>query len=297
MSKLPIVLSFDVGVIYLSYCLMTKKQFGDKLNWDIIDWGIIDMTNRKDEVCKCGAKAKKYNEIDGITKYYCLTHSKKEIELELTFEQCFIEKQEKKTCCYETSKICGKNSINSLIKNPDKYYCNAHAKLYLKKFNSDNKLKPFKTKNSKSLDFDDVKLGLIMKLESMKHFLTADNVVIENQPSFKNPRMKSIASTLYDYFLIRGVVDKDITKSNINKVKFMSPSNKLKLVSEGDNKLLIKSKEDNSLYKVTKSLGIKYCKELIAHLPDKLQLFGKYKKQDDMADSFLQGAYFITNCI
>ena len=296
MIKQPIVLSFDVGVINLSYCLLTKKQFGDKLNWDITDWGIIDMTNRKDEVCKCGAKAKKYNEIDGIIKYYCLTHSKKEIELELTFEQCFLEK-DKKTCCYETTKICGKNAVNSLIKNPDKYYCNAHAKIYLKKFNNDNKLKPFKTKSSKGLDFDDVKLGLIMKLESMKHFLTADYVVIENQPSFKNPRMKSIASTLYDYFLIRGVVDKNITKSNINKVKFMSPSNKLKLVSEGDNKLLTKSKEDGDQYKVTKTLGIKYCKELISHLPDKLELFGKYKKQDDMADSFLQGAYFITNCI
>ena len=186
-----------------------------------------------------------------------------------------------------------------MIKNQDKYYCTPHAKQYLKKLNNDTKIKPFKTKSSKGLDFDDVKLGLIMKLENMKHFLTADYVVIENQPSFKNPRMKSIASTLYDYFLIRGVVDKNTTKSNINKVKFMSPSNKLKLVSDGDNQLLIKSKEEGETaqYKITKTLGIKYCKELISHLPDKLELFSKYKKQDDMADSFLQGAYFITHCL
>ena len=42
--------------------------------------------------------------------------------------------------------------------------------------------------------------------------------------------MKAISSTIYDYFLIRGIVDKDINNSNITKVKYMCPSNKLKLV-------------------------------------------------------------------
>ena len=43
--------------------------------------------------------------------------------------------------------------------------------------------------------------------------------------------MKSIASTIYDYYLIRGIIDKKISNSKITQVKFMSPSNKLKLAS------------------------------------------------------------------
>jgi hypothetical protein len=78
-----------------------------------------------------------------------------------------------------------------------------------------------------------------MELEKRVNLLGANYVVIENQPSFKNPRMKSIAISLYDYYLIRGIIDKEITKSNIQQVKFMSPSNKLKIASDGDTKEFI----------------------------------------------------------
>jgi hypothetical protein len=76
----------------------------------------------------------------------------------------------------------------------------------------------------------------------------------------------------------------------------MSPSNKLKIASDGDTKELIKAKksDDTKAYKLTKSLGIKYCIELIKHLPQSIEIFNTYKKKDDMADSFLQGAYFYT---
>ena len=158
--------------------------------------------------------------------------------------------------------------------------------------------KPFKTKNSKSLDFDDVKLSLMMKLESMKHFLTADNVVIENQPSFKNPRMKSISALLYDYYTIRGIIDKERTNSNIKRVKFMSPSNKIKLASDGETQQIVKLKasekasDESKAYKLTKSLAVKYTQDLLKHLPEWLKHFNSYKKKDDLADAFLQGAYY-----
>ena len=111
--------------------------------------------------------------------------------------------------------------------------------------------------------------------------------------------MKSIASTLYDYYLIRGIIDKERTKSNITQVKFMSPSNKLKLAGEGDCKELVKVKalDDGKAYKLTKSLGIKYCSEMVTHLPEWLKHFNNHKKKDDLADSFLQGAYFYINNI
>jgi hypothetical protein len=39
--------------------------------------------------------------------------------------------------------------------------------------------------------------------------------------------MKGLSDTLYTWFLIRGVKDK-LNNSTINKVSFISPSNKLK---------------------------------------------------------------------
>ena len=175
--------------------------------------------------------------------------------------------------------------------------CNVHAKQYYKNYTKNNSLKPFKVQDSRTLNFDSVKIRLIQELEARKLLLTSHAVVIENQPSFKNPRMKSIASTLYDYYLIRGVFDKTITESNIIQVKFMSPSNKLKLATIGDTTELIKVKaiDESKSYKMTKTLGIKYCLELIQHLPEWIKHFNSHKKKDDLADAFLQGVYFITN--
>ena len=86
------------------------------------------------------------------------------------------------------------------------------------------------------------------------------------------------------------------TKSNITLVKYMSPSNKLKLANEGDTQKLIKLKgNDAKTYKLTKTLAVKYCRELMARYPEWLEKFNTYKKKDDMADSFLQGLYYIMN--
>lgn len=301
----PVILSFDVGVIHLSYCLLTQKTFtkpdGTKyLDWYIIDWNNIDLTNRDEQKCSCGAKASLTQTVNGECKYYCKTHGKKvDTEVE-PFESCFIScvKSAGKTCTYHPAgggkTPCGKSGSYS---NKDLCYCTTHAKQKYKSETKQIELKPFKLKSSTTLNFDDVKYGLMMELEKRTGLLAADYVVIENQPSFKNPRMKSIASTIYDYYLIRGIIDKLITKSTISQVKFMSPSNKLKLASEGDTKQLVKAKstDDTKAYKLTKSLGIKYCLDLIAHLPDWIKHFNSFKKRDDLADSFLQGAYFYTN--
>ena len=56
---------------------------------------------------------------------------------------------------------------------------------------------------------EDIKLNLINSLDK-KQFQDIDYVLIENQPSLKNPKMKSIAETLYSWFLIRGIVDKKV---------------------------------------------------------------------------------------
>lgn len=296
---MSIVLSFDVGVIHLSYCLLTKKEFtkpdGTKYNdWFIIDWNNINLSTIDEEKCHCGAKAKKTNTENNVIKYYCNRHVKN-VECIKNFEELFIS-CEPNICNHELkNKVC---KVKSSLTYSSSNYCMTHAKQIYKSLCTSSKMKNYKMKSSTTLNFDDVKYNLMMELEKRTNLLSADYVVIENQPSFKNPRMKSIASTIYDYYLIRGVIDREVTKSNIKHVKFMSPSNKLKVASEGDTKeLVLAKKEDGNAYKLTKSLGIKYCSELINHLPEKLTFFNSFKKKDDLADSFLQGAYFYTRNI
>ena len=301
----PIVLSFDVGLIHLSYCLLKQKKYYNKTNnvskldWEILDWNNIDLSGRDNMKCiECGKKANMTNMTNNKINYYCKIHGKK-VEINLEPYEEYFKESKNNTCCHilTNNNVCGKKSK---VCKDDNNYCTTHAKQIYNKLFNNLKIKDFKMKSSKKLEFDDVKYNLMMVLENKPHLLKANYVVIENQPSFKNPRMKSIASTIYDYYLIRGIIDKERTKSNIFQVKFMSPSNKLKVATEGDTKLLVKVKadgDDTKKYKLTKALGIKYCLELITHLPIWTDHFKSFSKKDDLADSFLQGAYFYTHCI
>ena len=279
-----IVLSFDVGIVNLAYCLFTKENN----NWKILDWDIIDISERDAIKCQCGAKPSFIH----LEQYYCKTHCKK-LEPNKKFEELYIELPEKSKCTFEhNGEMCGRKSTYSDLK---EMYCVTHAKQCYKKYESQNKLTEYKQKSVKKLDFDDVRLKLIQKLDERKILLSANVVVIENQPSMKNPVMKSISNTIYTYFLIRGIIDKK-DNSTITAVKFMSPSNKLKIVTDGESKQLValKGTDESKAYKLTKSLGVKYSRELLAHLPDWINKFNTYKKKDDLADAFLQGAYYYT---
>jgi len=82
-------------------------------------------------------------------------------------------------------------------------------------------------KKNRSLVFENIP----RKLHEKPQLLDVDIVVIENQPSLKNPQMKSIQMILYSYFLILGKTIGNGDKSNgyIDKIDFCSASNKLKI--------------------------------------------------------------------
>jgi len=287
------VLSWDVGIINLAYCLIDFRKEND---YSILEWGIINLTNRNKIKCAvCGKKPSfsHFNVDTEETKYYCKVHSKKVDVSIKNFEQYFTICNEEKQCSKKVKeKECNKKVKYSFKQN---YYCNSHAKALYKSMENKSKLKKVSKKSVGSMGIDVLRIKLIEELEKRPELLKANRVVIENQPTFKNPKMKAISSTVYDYYLIRGLFDKERTKSDIELVKYMSPSNKLKLADDGDTQKLIKLKGDDAkTYKLTKALGIKYCLQMIKGMDKWIELFNSYKKKDDLADAFLQGMY---NCL
>lgn len=155
------------------------------------------------------------------------------------------------------------------------------------------------------------------KLNELPQLLDVDIVIIENQPSLKNPQMKSIQMILYSYFLILGKVieNKEFTKTYIDKIDFCSAMNKLK-VYDGPEIILeekvsrkkkiieeiplepIKKKSSSIKYADKKRLAIEHALYYIKKDHENyVEFFNNHKKKDDLADSFLQGLYYLLKVI
>jgi hypothetical protein len=284
------ILSWDVGIINLAYCLIDYNKENKK--YSIVDWDLINLTDREKMKCfHCQANPSFYQSISN--KYSCKHHVKL-LDCEVPcIETLFLETNLNNSCCFVGKKPCDKKSKYTYMECD---YCNVHAKSKYKSIGNSYKNVPHGKKAIDKQSMDDFIFRLITELEKRPNLLISDNIVIENQPSLKNPRMKTISVTLYNYYTMRGIIDRAITSSTIKTVRFMAPSNKLKLASEGDTKELVKLKgDDSSTYKLTKQLGVKYCKEMIEMFPEWLEKFNSCKKKDDMADCFLQGMYAATN--
>lgn len=186
--------------------------------------------------------------------------------------------------------MCGKNArFYNLIDKKEHWWCGVHKR---KQSNVQEK----KKLNSNKISIDDLKLSLVKHLDKLPHLLDTDFVLIENQPSLINPKMKSIASSIYTYFLIRGKIDKNQHMT----VRYMSPSNKLKVSRQLNQPHLTMEKiintrgtETKDKYKLTKKLAVEYCKQILSNDELNLKLITSSTKKDDLADCMLQGMYYI----
>ena len=298
------ILSFDVGIIHLAYCILDYNKETKKFK--IYEWEQINIADDSgDTNCSCCSKNGKYYCLNSQDEkvYLCGTHKKKYIPIQVTTEDIF-DKIKGGTCCYEGKSKCVKNStyqakinLNDKLNFTKNYvkecYCTAHVKSILNKLNNSRKLQSMKKINSMKMSIDTLRFNLVTELEKRSSLLQVDKVLIENQPAFKNPKMKAISSTIYDYYLIRGIFDRERTNSTIQAVKYICPSNKLKVNEDNTIQTLSKT-SDNKKYKMTKQLGIQYCKQLISHDQSKLDFLATQKKKDDLCDAFLQGAHFLS---
>ena len=113
-----------------------------------------------------------------------------------------------------------------------------------------------------------------------------DYVIIENQISPIANRMKTIQGMIAQYFIMSDV--------SVEHIEFVSSINKLK--DFGSVKTEKIEKKEKLTYSQRKKLGITKCLEILTsdyRFQNNIDFFKSHKKQDDLADSFLQGLWFI----
>lgn len=106
--------------------------------------------------------------------------------------------------------------------------------------------------------------------------------LIENQPVFKAPTMKSLQMVIYTYAIMM--------RKNVNpsvEVKFISAGSKLKYIEKKKGIKIDKS------YKQNKNASVDYTEELIKDDEYMKAVFNQEKKKDDLCDTYLQALYFI----
>lgn len=223
------ILSFDIGIKNLAYCVLCEKTKNIK------DWGIINISC--DEQCE-------HVNTKGI--------------------RC------EKSATY---------IIDNLNENKSIKICTSHVKL---KQYKNEKSKKIRSKNS----MHNLGKNMVKQLDKNSLFLDCDTVIVENQPSLKNPTMKSIQMMVYSYFLIR---------SNPTILEMINARNKLKVYTGPS----LKDKcpytdTKTNRYKRNKWFAIEYCKHMIKNEKKQfVDLYETSKKRDDLSDCYLQGIYFI----
>ena len=273
-------LSWDIGIINLSYCLLEYKD--DKI--EILDWENINISlDRNNNIKKCCGIMKNQKLCNKNSTYfdleynfYCKKH-KNENSYEIKSKKCIFNDCKKNKKYFTNDNLIG--------------YCEKHKKEY----NGTKTLKKKLTNKEKRSDLEMISEVLIKELDKREHLLDCDIVVIENQPAIKNPKMKSIQMIIYTYFLIRGKID----KNKISQISFLLASNKLKINIL--NKELLKIEITNKFknkYKQNKELSKLYCFNIlnnfnILNKEKWIEYYNKNKKKDDLADTFLMIIYMI----
>ena len=127
-----------------------------------------------------------------------------------------------------------------------------------------------------------------------EHMDKIDAILIENQIGNLAGRMNVLQGMISQYFIMR----------NITKIEFISATNKLKLFKSVINKKNDTGGEGNldnvlesekKLYKMRKDAGKMVCRSLLSFYPrlnEWIAKYDKHKKNDDLADCFLQGYYY-----
>ena len=268
------ILSIDVGMKNLAICLFTIT---DNIEYKIKCWDVLNLCEEQNFVC--GEKNKKCQPCNKNAKffkndkYYCKIHAKK--------KEYKVPPQELNPNKFKKLKVI---KLKELVK---KYEIEFEKKI--KKDDLIEKLETFVDENyfdhiskKKTKDFNLVQYGRNLKKQMEKIFkdVQIDGVIVENQIGPLAMRMKTLQGMIMQHFI----------EKNVPLVEEVSASNKLKEFL-GNKK---------TTYAERKKASVEITRKLITDnnlLLEWLEIFNKHKKKDDLADSFLQGHWYLKNTI
>jgi len=283
-SEVSTVLSVDIGIKNLAYCLMNYNSTDNQFK--IYQWGIIDLITKEEEFkCvgkiksgknrgkECGKRATFFKSGDK-SQSYCGTHKSPGLIPIKMILLC----NDKLKSGNNAGKKCNKkaNYYHELPSGERIGYCTVHSKnkhdLDLQRF--------FTVDNISKVE---LKYKLFRALDQRPE-LMAETVLVETQPKHATEKMKGLAVAVFDYYVLRGMVDQDKVKD----VRSIDAKNKLTVYDGPPLSCPLKIQYDRN-----KWYGKKYCEWLLRDKPHLLAFYKNFPKKDDLADSLLQGAWYL----
>ena len=271
------ILSIDVGIKNLAFCLLVIPD--DSTEYQIAKWDSINLTQQIETTCCEIDKFKDCNKPAKFTKNgkcYCLKHCKKQPFQVPTadLKSTFINKQKLKGLYDLADKY--KIPYETPIKKVELVEC-------INEYVFNTCFHPITETSASKIDLITIGRNMKIKLDAIlhDHIDTITHVVIENQLSPIANRMKTVQGMIAQYFIM---------KNSHICIEFISASNKLKDINPS-----LKTS-----YGERKKQGIEQCLHMISnnqHYTSWESFFKQHAKKDDLADSFLQGIWFITNKI
>lgn len=237
------ICSWDVGILNLAYCIIEKNIDNNTCN--IIDWNVIDLTDKQIYKCNyiqknksmCTNNALFYKTInDTTTNYYCKLHSKNYKPFEDNWESVNIIPQQNKVKC--THDNC--TSYSKFIYNNNNY-CRKHKESLVKNLIKESNLCKIKKTNAVNHNLQLLAENICKKIDLINGIYEVDEVIIEHQPVLKNPTIKSIGCFIFHQFVSKCV-------GSNKQIKFVSASNKLKLEDNVLSNIVNTINNDDKLY-------------------------------------------------
>ena len=266
------LISFDVGIKNMAYCILDISQ-----NVVLREWNVLDLCNTA-PIPKCNHTLKNGKTCNNNAKYVksnvynCEKHAKISKDYEIPKKEYTIQSLKKikmetlRERCVTVNIGFENKKKEELLKLLDDYYKNKCWELV-----------NLNKKDAGKVDLVSIGRSLYEQMKSNKNINDATHVIIENQISPIANRMKTIQGMLAQYFI----------HYDCSHIEFVSSGNKLKHFETQSNA--------KSAYQQHKKDSVFYCKQILEKDYDRkwLELLSMSSKKDDLADCFLQALWWI----
>jgi hypothetical protein len=292
------VLSIDVGIINLCYCVIatSTKKSSSVSKYKILHWDLIDLiTDHEDRKCtadlksgvnkgKCCTCNATLFESGFPDRSFCSRHKPKNIKTigiktRLLCDNLLVSGKRKGQKCGKKASFFHKKKSHEIMG-----YCAVHSKKMsnIEKYNTVDNISDI-----------DLKIKLFTELDKLKDILLdVDDILIEYQPPIAREKMKMVSFALHDYFILRTQIDQK--KSRVKIIRSVDAKHKLTVYDGPSISCPLKGQ-----YSRNKWYSKKYCMWLLEKNKDFdcnnnwIKYFSGFKKKDDLADSFMQGIWYI----